>query len=232
MPKILGVKFSNLTNKEALEEALKLLSTGKQHYIVTPNPEILLKAHKNPKYKKILNQASISIPDGAGIIWAAKKQKTPLKERVTGVDLMQAICKNAKEDIFLLGAAPGIAQKAAKKLKLNPKNTHSGSPKTSQEKEIVEKINNSQAKILFVAFGAPSQEIWIKRNLKKMPNIGLAIGVGGSFDFIAGKQKRAPKWMQKFQLEWLYRLIRQPKRLLRIINATIVFPITFLRNKN
>lgn len=163
--------------------------------------------------------------------------KNPIKKRVTGTDLMQNICKNAPQNntkIFLLGARKGIAEKAKEILEkkytdINITGTHAGTPKIEDEKEIIKKIDNAQADILFVAYGAPKQEIWISRNLKKLRSIKVAIGVGGAFDFIAGKRKRAPKWMRKIGLEWLYRLIQQPSRIKRILNATIKFPIKILK---
>ena len=142
---------------------------------------------------------------------------------------MKKICKESKKRIFLLGAEEGIAEDAAKKLKANIVGTHSGSPKVEDEKEIIEKLNRLKPEILFIAYGAPAQELWIARNLKKIPSVKLAMGVGGSFDFIAGKTKRAPKWMQKLSIEWLYRLIKEPRRIKRILNATVRFPITFLK---
>lgn len=214
--------------------------TGKQ--VVTPNPEILLEAQKNSKFKEVLNQAELSIPDGTGIILASKFKKEKLKQRVTGVDLMETVCqKIAKENlkVFLLGAAPGVAKKTKEVLEnkypgLAISGTYAGSPKKSEESKICEKINQSEAQLLFVAFGAPKQELWIYRNLKStknLTNIKVAIGIGGSFDFISGRITRAPKWMQKIGLEWLYRLIKQPSRIKRIFNATIIFPWKFITHK-
>lgn len=265
--KILKVRFDKVTLEEATAKAISLAKAVKISQICTPNPEILLAAQKNEKYLTILNQSALNIPDGIGILWAAKYLKitennrsklfkflkwifslktmifypkycrTVLTERVTGVDLMKTICeKAAKENlkIFLLGAAEGVAEKT--KLILGKKypglkivGTHSGSAKTDKEQAILSKINKSEANILFVAFGAPSQEIWIHRNLKNFRSVKLAMGVGGSFDFIAGVRKRAPVWMQKSGLEWLYRVITQPSRLKRIYNATIKFPTTILK---
>lgn len=261
--KILKVKFDSITLDEAAKKALALANDKKQHYIATPNPEILLEAQKNNKFKKILNKSDLNTPDGIGIIWAANflhsirntnsfalkflkwlyslitipfSKKTILKERVTGADLVTEICKhsvNNQNKIFLLGAAEGIAEKAAKILeKKHPGvkivGTHAGTPNPADEKQITQIINKARPNILFVAYGAPKQELWISRNLKRIPSVKLAAGIGGTFDFIAGKLKRAPKWMQKLGLEWLYRLIQQPSRIKRIINASIVFPIKIL----
>lgn len=250
--KILGVRFDNVTLKEATEIAL---STTKQCYFTTPNPEITLKALKDKQYTQILNESKLNIPDGTGILWAATYLSGPrsatsfvwtlikaaikpssikkiLRERVTGTDLMEQICYQSDKKIFLLGGGEGVAEKAKAKFpKANIVGTFSGSPRKSDTKTAVEKINNSQAEVLFIAFGAPNQEKWISENLSKMTSIKLAIGVGGAFNFHAGKLKRAPKWMQKLGLEWLFRLILQPKRIVRIYNAVIKFPLTVYKNR-
>jgi len=257
---ILGVRFNKTTLKEATKTAIDIVKGKKQAYITTPNPEILLEAEKNEKFKKILNGSKLNIADGIGILWASNfiektkntrsklkrltiflttilsisKQKSPLKNRVTGVDLMEEICKNTNEPIFLLGAQNGTGEKTKHTLKENLKKinivgTMEKSPKKEDENTIIEEINKKKPKILFVAYGAPKQELWIARNLKKTPSVKLAIGVGGAFDFISKTKKRAPRWMQKAGIEWLFRLIQEPKRIKRIINATIVFPIKVLK---
>jgi len=207
-------------------------------FIATPNPEILLEARKNEPFRKILNQTDLNIADGFGIILASWVNKTPLKERLTGTDFMQIICQHAPKEtkIFLLGAAPGIAEKTKKELEKRFANiqvvgTCSGSPALEEENHLRQLINKSGAEILFVAFGAPKQEIWIARNLPHLTNIKIAMGVGGAFDFISGTIKRAPTWMRKLGLEWLYRLIKQPSRIGRIFNATIKFPLVFIGSK-
>lgn len=267
--KLLKVRIDNTTLKEAGKKAILWAKDKTQHYITTPNPEILLKANKNLKYFKILNKSDLNVADGIGILWAAKfkelnkkaKSKTqiilnflfssvltaikpkyirnPLKERVTGVDLMEEICKKSCEEnlkIFLLGAKKGVAKKAKEKLeekykKIAISGTYAGSPKTEDEKKIIEKINRSNAKILFVAYGAPQQEIWINKNIKRLKTVKLAMGVGGSFDFIAETKPRAKKWIQKIGIEWAFRLILEPERAKRIYNAVIKFPITILKKE-
>ncbi len=163
--------------------------------------------------------------------------RTEFKERVTGSDMMAKICKDSVKlgiKLFFLGAREGIAEKVKKILeekyeKIKIVGTYAGTPLFQDEKGIIDRINKSGADILFVAYGAPAQEMWIARNLKKMRTVKVAIGVGGSFDFLAGTRKRAPKWMQKIGIEWLYRLIQQPKRIKRIYNATIKFPVVVLK---
>ncbi|MBU1992726.1 WecB/TagA/CpsF family glycosyltransferase, partial [Patescibacteria group bacterium] len=127
--------------------------------------------------------------------------------------------------IFLLGAAKGVAEEVKEKFKkAKIVGTYEGSPAPKQEKKIRELIVNSGTEVLFVAYGAPAQEMWISRNLKFLKTVRLAVGVGGAFDFLSGKVKRAPGWMRKIGLEWLYRLIKEPRRIRRIINAVIKFP--------
>jgi N-acetylglucosaminyldiphosphoundecaprenol N-acetyl-beta-D-mannosaminyltransferase len=236
---ILGVPFDNVSKEEALSLVVNQLQKGTKHFFVaTPNPEMLLAARKNEKFLHTLNHTSLNIADGFGIILAAKFNRTPLKQRITGVDFMKAICEKAPQDtkVFLLGAAPGVAEKTAEKLeKLYPNiqvtGTHSGSSNQNEETHICELIDKSEATLLFVAFGAPKQELWLERNLPHLKHIKVAMGIGGAFDFISGTIKRAPIWMQKLGIEWLYRLIKQPSRIGRIFNATIKFPIVFLLSK-
>lgn len=267
--KILKVRFDKITMKEALAKAMDFAKDQKQHYICTPNPEILLAAENNPKYQEVLNHSDLNIADGIGILWASKFEKmtqgnktnltifakwlsslssilfypkyirTELAERVTGTDLMQNICKEAATEnlkIFLLGAADGVAEKVKEILEKNyPKikivGTFAGSARQEDEEDIIKKINKTDAQILFIAYGAPAQELWIARNLKKLNTVKLSIGIGGAFDYIAGIRKRAPKLLQKLGAEWLYRLIQQPSRIKRIFNATVRFPVNVLKKR-
>lgn len=171
------------------------------------------------------------------ITFYPKYIRSQLPERITGTDLMQNICKhcpNERIKIFLLGGQENVVQKAKDVLEtnypgLNISGVYSGSAEEKEEKTIIEKINHSEAKVLFVAFGSPNQEMWIARNLNRIKTVKVAMGVGGAFDFISGEIKRAPKWMQKFGIEWLFRLLKQPLRIRRIYNATVKFPLTILR---
>ncbi len=174
------------------------------------------------------------------ILYFPKKTRKILKERVTGSDLFPKIVDYSQDkswNIFLLGASDGVADKAIKKLsKIYPEakfvGCYAGTPEKSDEDEICDFINQAKPHILFVAYGSPSQEFWIYRNLFKLKSVNVAIGVGGSFDFFAKKIKRAPKWMQKVGLEWLWRLFREPGRVVRIWNATVMFVKLVYREKN
>ena len=173
------------------------------------------------------------------IAFAPKKIRSILKERVTGTDLLPKIINRSQDKkwkIFLLGAKEGIAKHVAKKFtKIYPNSQFvgyfAGSPHRHDEKEICEQINQVEPDILFIAYGAPKQEFWIHRNLFKLESVKLAVGIGGAFDFYAGKQKRAPKLFRKIGLEWLWRLVCDPKRFVRIWNATARFVKLIMKNK-
>lgn len=228
---ILGVQIDNLTKSEVLKKVEEFLTNGRQHYIVTPNPEIVMAARKDKEFLEILNQADLAVPDGFGLILASRYLKRPLPERITGVDLMLNICKIAEQkncSIYLVAAEKGLAkpQETAEALnKRFPKLKIIGAPLSKEESadRLIIEINSTRPDILFAALGAGKQEKFIASNLDKIPSVKIATGVGGAFDFIAGKVKRAPRLMQKIGLEWLWRLFMQPWRWKRILTATIKF---------
>jgi N-acetylglucosaminyldiphosphoundecaprenol N-acetyl-beta-D-mannosaminyltransferase len=224
---ILGVKIDNLTKEEALEKIEEFLEDNQQHYLVTPNPEFLVRAQEDEEFRRILNQADLAMPDGIGLIFASRLLGQPLKERVIGVDLMEKICQRAaqkKWSVFLLGGQEGVAEKAAENLRKRYQGLkiEFGNSSPSFEQQPI---------ILFVALGAPKQEKWIVQNLEKIPSVKLAIGVGGAFDFISGRVRRAPKLFRLLGLEWFWRLLRQPWRVSRIFNALVRFPWLVLKSK-
>ncbi len=165
--------------------------------------------------------------------------RSEIPERITGTDLLQKICGLASEknySVFLLGAKEGVGERAGKKLKekfppLSIAGTYTGNPEEKNDQAIVQMINEKNPQILFVAYGSPSQEKWISRNLQNLSSAKLAVGVGGAFDYLSGFVPRAPEFLQKIGLEWLFRFLLQPKRLKRIINATILFPYLVLKTK-
>ncbi|HLC76191.1 MAG TPA: WecB/TagA/CpsF family glycosyltransferase [Candidatus Peribacterales bacterium] len=240
---ILGVPIDILSKDDAIRHVTAFCRSQGQFHIATPNPEMLVEATKNPQFKNVLQRTSLNIPDGIGLVWAMKRGQCGATQptRITGTDLLQRIASSESrlcppEKIFLLGAAPGIAERAADALRvLNPSikeiGVWSGSPSKADEEEIVRRINAFSPTLLFVAFGAPAQDLWIARNLTKLPCIKIAMGVGGAFDFLAGKRRRAPQWMQKGGIEWLWRLACEPRRIGRILNAVIVFPLLVLTEK-
>ena len=228
MAKILDVKIDGLSFSQVKQKITQFLNTPGLKQIVTVNPEFVLAAQKDREFKKILNQAELSVPDGFGLKIAGIILEEKIGERITGVDLTWELAKMAAEkgdSIFLLGARSGVAEKTAKRLKflypnLKIAGTYAGKP---EEGGIIERINKSGADILLVAFGAPKQEKFIYQHHHEL-KCKLAMGVGGTFDYISGIMPRAPRWMRSLGLEWLYRLIKQPSRLGRIFRAVIIFP--------
>ncbi|MDI6802820.1 MAG: WecB/TagA/CpsF family glycosyltransferase [Bacteroidota bacterium] len=222
--KILNVRIDNVKMSNVLDIIDKMIINKKCHQIVTVNPEFVMEAQKNLKFREVLNNAALSLPDGIGIVLASKLISQPLKERVTGIDTVQKLaCLAAKQGwrIFFLGAAPGVAHQAAIKLQilypgLQIAGTYSGSPNVQEEDEICSLIKSAKPQILLVAFGAPKQDLWIARNLERL-GVPVAIGIGGTFDFIAGVARRAPLWVQKISCEWLFRLMKEPRRWKRML---------------
>lgn len=230
MINILGINISTL-NKEDLLNKISEFMNGGQHFLATLNPEIILASHKDEEYFYILNKADLAPADGFGLVIAGRLagQKIP---RITGSDLTPELLTQAEKNYWSisilnwhkgLSSANDIREMISEKWP-NLKFQIIDTEKTAQlPEEIIDSLNRFSPKILFCGFGAPYQEKVIYHNLKKIPSVNLAIGIGGSFDFLTRKAIRAPKLFQKIGLEWLWRLIRQPKRIKRIWQATAVF---------
>jgi N-acetylglucosaminyldiphosphoundecaprenol N-acetyl-beta-D-mannosaminyltransferase len=216
---ILSIPVHDVTMTETLDWIDRFIQEKSPHQICTVNPEFIMAAQKDAEFMQILNQSALNIPDGVGVLWAAKRLGQPVLERVGGSDLILQIAQRASIvgwKIFLLGGAEGVAEQTATKLRsmfpaIHIVGAYAGSPAIDQEAEIADRVKASSADILFVAYGAPQQDKWIAHNLDRT-GAAIGIGIGGSFDFIIGKQKRASKWIQGIGLEWLYRLIREPWR--------------------
>ncbi len=216
---ILGIPVHDVTMTETLDAIGQFIEAHTPHQICTVNPEFIMAAQTDLDFKRILNQADLNLPDGIGVIWAAKRAGYALRERVAGSDLIFQLADRAAKTgwrIFLLGAAEGVAEQTAIKLRalypgMNIVGTWAGSPLPEADDEAVRRIQAAEADIVLVAYGAPKQDKWIDRNLKRT-GASVAIGVGGSFDFVVGTQRRAPRWIQRLNLEWLYRLVREPRR--------------------
>lgn len=221
---ILGVPVDNLTREDAVERIAQFIVSGDPHQVVTVNPEFVVAAQNNYEFMHVLQEADLNLPDGVGLLWASRYLGQPLKERVTGTDTVLALSRLAAEKgwrLFLLGAGEGVAEAAARKLQAtNPGliivGTYSGSSSRAEEDKILALVQKAQPHILLVAFGAPQQDLWIYRNKGKL-GAPLAMGVGGALDFIARKVPRAPSWIQRLGLEWLFRLIREPWRWRRML---------------
>ncbi|MCM3773092.1 MULTISPECIES: WecB/TagA/CpsF family glycosyltransferase [Priestia] len=214
---ILGIDVCSDTYDELTVKLLQDIDKGRKSFIVAINPEKIMKAQEDRELKSLLNQATYQIPDGIGVILASKLKKGRIRERVTGIDMMLKLCKEATNNgkrIFLYGAKPGIADEAKAKLEemfpgILIVGTLNGYEKNE---EVIERtINDSGAEIVFVALGSPAQENWIIAHKEKL-NPSVYQGVGGSFDVISGRLNRAPAVFQKFGLEWLYRLLKEPWR--------------------
>jgi len=217
-----------LTLDEALEKIGVFLSDGRQHYIVLPYSDFLVQAQKDEKLKEILNKADLSLSDGVGPVIASYiLSGEKLKSRVMGVDLVFALFAKfgPQHGIFLFGAKEGAAQEAAKNiLQKAPQAKIAGTINGYVgDQEAISAINRSGATILLVALGMPKQEKWIYDNLKKMPQVKVAIGVGGAFDFISGRVRRAPKMVQKIGLEWLWRLFARPSHWRKTWRSVVIF---------
>ena len=234
---ILGVKIDSLSFSEAIKKIDSLIVAGKPSQVVTINPEMVMASQKDREFRRIINQADLVVPDGAGIIWAGKFLEKPFSERITGVDLTWAISKLAEDrgySVFFLGGKAGIAKKAAERIKklhprLNIAGFFAGKPGDAQT---ITMVKHAKPDILFVAFGAPKQEKFISNLKSQISNLkSVSIGVGGTFDYIAGVYPYAPDWMRKAGFEWLYRLWTQPWRWDRIITATIRFPLAIIKSK-
>lgn len=218
--RVLGVDVA-VTSYEELKNCLDAdIVANRKVFLVAINPEKIIKANKDPDLLAKLNAATYPVADGVGVIYASKLQGGEIRERITGIDCMMMILELASEKgyrVFLYGALPGVAELAKEDIeKRYPSIQIVGTMdgyEQNQEK-IIECINRSGAQVLFVALGSPLQENFITQNMDRLcPNVFE--GVGGSFDVFAGRVKRAPVWMQKRGLEWLYRLIQQPGRIFR-----------------
>ncbi|MFA7229818.1 MAG: WecB/TagA/CpsF family glycosyltransferase [Victivallaceae bacterium] len=221
---ICDVLIDNLTAQEVCHRIDNLIASGGSHYIVTPNTDHIVKLQVDETFQEIYRKASLVLADGMPLIWASKLFGTPLKEKLSGSDLFVKLCEYSAQKnykLFFLGGRPGAVEKAADVLKkkyplLNVVGTYSPASGFEHHEEenskIVSMIKNSGADILFVGLGAPKQEKWIFEH-KHLYNVPVSMGIGVSFDFVAGMVKRAPVWMQKDGLEWFWRLLMEPRHL-------------------
>lgn len=242
----LDVRVDDIEYAHAMRQCAAYLSNGIGHQIVTVNPEFIMEARRNTRFRAVLNNASLRLPDGFGLRVAAFLTGQRLRSRVTGVDATIGICSLALEQnrsVFLLGGEEGIAQKAADALiKKFPElriagaesfpSFHTGEEADEEvataSRDAIGSINGSGASVLFVAFGAPKQDVWIATYLYQMANVRIAIGVGGTFDFLAKRIRRAPFIFRSIGMEWLWRLLLQPSRYRRIFTAVFRFPLAVI----
>lgn len=257
---ILGVEIDRVTRASALDHIESFLHHRQPHQVVTVNPEFVMRAQTDHDFRRVLNQADLALPDGAGLLWASRllaRQnggrgqglRPILTERVTGIDIISALCARAEQlgwSLYLLGGAPGVSKRAAARLALSypklrvagaesgPLISETGAPLSRDQLPTLEaaisRIRHAKPDILLVAFGAPKQDRFIARYKHEL-RVPVMIGVGGAFDFLAGVIPRAPKFVRLLWLEWLWRLIIEPKRLGRIWTAVIRFPLAVLKER-
>ena len=222
---ILNTPVHAVTMQETLRFVEQYMTENRIHQIATTNPEFVMTAQKDKEFRRVLQQCDLCIADGVGLLLASRWLASPLPERVPGSELVYNLAQLAAQKkwrLFLLGAAPGVADEAAAIFQarfptLQIAGTYAGSPSLAENEEIVTRINNSSADMLFVAYGAPKQDKWIARNRGSFTTVKLALGVGGSLDFVSGRSKRAPVWIQDLGLEWLHRLFMEPWRWRRML---------------
>lgn len=231
--KILDVPVNKVNIAEALDISKEFIkNTNKCNMIVTPNSEIVMNAQEDIELMKIIEGAELVVPDGIGLVYASRIYKDKLEERVTGIDLLNKIleyCGEKSKSVYFFGSSPGVAEEAAKNIKKKYSNiiikgTHHGYFSEEEEDTIVQEINDANVDFLCVALGSPKQEKFIYKYKDKL-KVRIAMGVGGSLDVLAGRLKRAPLIYQKLGIEWLYRVIQEPKRYKRIA----VLPLFMLK---
>ncbi|MBT2693717.1 WecB/TagA/CpsF family glycosyltransferase [Bacillus sp. ISL-55] len=214
---LLGVPVSNFTYRQLIDQLFNRMDEGKKSFIVAINPEKIMKAQKDFALLKLLNTADYQIPDGVGLIIASILKGGKLRRRVTGIDMMMTLCQAAADRnkrVFLYGGKPGVAEQAKAGLEeLYPEIVITGvmDGYVKDQELITKTINEASPDIVFVALGSPTQEYWIVNNMHHL-SAKVFQGVGGSFDVISGRVKRAPAFFQTIGLEWLYRLMKEPKR--------------------
>jgi len=219
---IAGIPVANLTEDETVAAIDQLISDGGSHYASVVNAAKIVAAHRDERLKQILLDADLVTADGMSVVWASRVLRQPLKQRVTGIDLWERLVEHAALrglSVYLLGAREeslrGVVERFTKKYSaLKIAGYHNGYFTDSESESLVESIRLSRADLLFVAMGSPAQEYWIASNIENA-GVRLALGVGGSFDHVSGLARRAPLWMQRIGLEWLYRLLREPRRMWR-----------------
>ena len=242
----MGVRIDIVSKVKALQVIEEFLISGEQRLVFTPNPEMLVKAGSDGYFKEILNRGSLNLCDGVGMVFAGRLSGQKIS-RLPGVDFMVDLCELAEQkkySIYLLGSLSDEVLKMTSKnlLKKFPELIIAGYDRgpmvadgpgrqMSGDQAVIDRINEAKPDILFVAFGMGKQEKWLAENLSKMPSVKIGMGVGGAFDYLSGTVSRAPRLMRKIGLEWLYRLLNQPRRFGRIFNATLRFSYLILKEK-
>ncbi|QWT52113.1 WecB/TagA/CpsF family glycosyltransferase [Eubacterium sp. MSJ-33] len=243
--RLLNTEIDNISMEEALDRIDTMAQEKKPSYVVTPNLDHIVTIERDAYFREAYAHADLILADGKPLLWIAKAKKTPIREKISGSDLFPRIAQHAANKgytMFFLGAGEGVAQKAAEELKKKyPSLMVIGcyAPPMGFEHDreavlqIINRVKTAKPDILVVGLGTPKQEKFLYRHYKQM-GVPVSLGLGASFDFIAGNRKRAPRWMSNHGLEWLYRTLQEPKRLAGryIKDAVGILPILFkYRNK-
>ena len=232
---ILGVPFDNITKEQAVDHAFALQPEHKAYYVVTPNPEIVMLARDDEGMLSAAKEAELVIADGIGVIYGARILGTPLIDRIPGIDFTSALMEKMNREgrsLFLFGSKPGVAEKAAENLSVkypNMKIVGTNDGYFTDDEPIIEKINAAKPDLMLVCLGAPKQEKWMQKNAHRL-DVGIMVGAGGSLDVFAGVVERAPEVWQRLGLEWLHRLLKDPKRIGRMMKLPkFIFAVIFKR---
>ena len=233
--RVLGVRVDCLDAQGALKRIEEMVDSGGPHLVATVNPEFVMAAQRDHEFARVLDGAALCLADGVGVVWALRRRGCEVSGPVTGVDLIGPIaelCSRRSWNLFLLGAGPGVADELAGRLRTSHPGlsvaAHAGSPAPKDDDETIRRVTGHRADVLLIAYGAPAQELWFDR-LKDRLGVSVAVGVGGSFDYLTGRVARPPAWMRRARLEWLGRLVRQPWRARRMA-VLPVYAIKVLRS--
>ncbi|MFZ5648389.1 MAG: WecB/TagA/CpsF family glycosyltransferase [Bacillota bacterium] len=235
---LLGALIDPLKTDQFVERVSRNIEGKDTCFIITLNPELLYRAQSEKALLEMINRADLVTADGVGIIWACRTAGKPLPERVTGIDLMMRLLEKAAEkgwQVFFLGSALGVAEAAAQRaVKLFPglrvAGTHHGYFSEEDNHEVVSIIKSASPDLLFVALGSPRQEKWIEQNLPLLGS-AVAVGVGGSLDVLSGNVQRVPEWLRRLNLEWLGRLLKEPRRWRRMLVLPRFMFLTLVKYK-
>jgi len=216
---ILGVRVDDATYDDLLAAVDRFVASGQPHHVVTLNSEMLVTAHDDPAFAAVLARSALNVADGVGLTLAARLLGRPLRQRVTGSDGIYVLARHSARRgyrVYFLGAGPGVAEATAQCLAaaypgLRVAGTYGGSPGDGESAAVVDRVRAAHPDLLLVAYGVPAEEKWIARNRQDL-GVPVMMGVGGSFDFVAGVTRRAPPWLRRLGLEWLHRLLREPWR--------------------
>ncbi|MFN3649916.1 MAG: WecB/TagA/CpsF family glycosyltransferase [Armatimonadota bacterium] len=235
---LLGLKISRVNRAEAREALLRFIQSGEPHLVVTADASMHVIASGDRELLQLVNEADLVTPDSTGVLWAARKLGTPLEERVSGVELAEMLCAESAQrgfSLYFFGAAPGVAEDAAEVMRRRYPGcrivgtAHGFLSSPEEQRALLDDIREKRPAVLLVAMGIPRQEKWIRQHMDEL-RVPVNMGVGGTFDVFSGRVDRAPLWMQRNGLEWLYRLLRNPSKYSKV--ATLpVFMLRVLRRQ-